>query len=112
MNLTRLIKLKKINGELTNLTQYETTFINLFDNLTITNLMDKKYPNIDFYINRERLAYLAYNNDTKSIQFTPMVYRLFGAYFYYVDDEIEQFLMNIINNKLGLKNIRVSHEFY
>lgn len=54
MNLIRLIKLKKIYGELDDLTKQEWYFVSLFENLnTVDGLRYKKDGLLYFYFNLE-----------------------------------------------------------
>ena len=64
MNLTRLIKLKKINGELDNLTEQEKFFLSFFDNLDI------QHNNNDIDLIKNDVVYFRISLKNKKIYYS------------------------------------------
>lgn len=96
MDLIRLIKLKRINGELDNLTEPELFFISIFDKL----YRDTKY---NAYIHvGSNVYYFKYTKDTNVFYTTSVAYFLFHEKYGYLVDDYNIFISVFFHSKLGI----------
>ena len=93
MNLIRLIKLKKINGELDNLSEQERYFLSLFDGLVFDNDYYIKNGKSYFCLNINRNTFLySYHNVSLPIK------RRFSI----TSNQVEELVDTMLNEKLNL----------
>ena len=102
MNLIRLIKLKKLNGELDNLNELEIIFITIFDGVNI-----KYFNNTHYYIKDNKIIF------TKSIDSNQLWchYKVLNyLYVYFNGNEklVSNFVKYMINEKIGIVNIDIN----
>lgn len=94
MNLIRLIKIKKLNGELDNLTDKEKLFISLFDKLfTIDGIYYKDGNKKVFWLDtKHKILYYSYD----------YVYLKFNSTYY-----IDTFRMNKLIGDILVKRLKM-----
>lgn len=93
MNLIRLIKLKKLNGELDDLTEQESYFLSFFDNL---RLKDGYYYDID-----NGVTYFYFNLKNNTLYFLLSFENKYGG----STQTTKIFIDNILRTRLNLNNV-------
>jgi len=99
MNLLRIIKIKKIDGDLDSLDEKESLFISLFNGLKLVEKYDKQ-----FYIGKNKVPYFWYvPADDTFVCYYSYTYLLYVDNFNLTYFEITALISNILEQHLNFK---------